>query len=606
MILYRIFATHTYPSFNVCLWGRKNIVNRFIFFSVCLFILAGRVYTFSLGDAQCREAAQYLADRGEVYMRFYPESMTAIHETSLGVIIDNIVGAEVYAYANRTGFEKFLSHDIPYEILTPPSMTGEKPRMSDYADKDNLQWDAYPTYSGYLSLMDQFAQDYPELCTIVEFGTSVRDRKLLAAKISDNVNDDEKEPSFFYQSTIHGDELCGYMLMLRLIDYLLSNYTSDSRIKQLVDNCEIWINPLCNPDGTYKGGDNTVWESTRFNVNNYDLNRNFPCPSLNGGMNTTENPGGTIQPETRATIDLTDEHHFVLSADFHSGAEIIVYIWGCWSKAHPDKNWWELICNNWVQTVQDNSDPGYLDDNGGYMNAYAWYKVVGERMNYAAYYQQCRSVTVELSRDKKLAESELQDHWDWQYEALLNYLEEVLYGINGTVSDSITGEPLEADVFIENYDQDSSSVSSHLPHGDFYRPVLAGTYSVRFTCEDYYPKTVSVTVQNGQASVLDVKLVSTRTSTEYIRSITTPDNIVVIPTPGNVRIVYNHINPDLPVGIYSLKGTLVREVYPKEMIGIVWDGCDRNGRAAGNGYYFVRIQSGVQSFSQQFVYLSDK
>jgi len=42
--------------------------------------------------------------------------------------------------------------------------------------------------------------------------------------------------------------------MLRLADYLLENYTSDLKVKDLVDNLEIWINPLANPDGTYNSG----------------------------------------------------------------------------------------------------------------------------------------------------------------------------------------------------------------------------------------------------------------------------------------------------------------------------------------------------------------
>ena len=38
--------------------------------------------------------------------------------------------------------------------------------------------------------------------------------------------DDEAEPEVFYSSTMHGDETGGFILMLRLADYLLKNYTA--------------------------------------------------------------------------------------------------------------------------------------------------------------------------------------------------------------------------------------------------------------------------------------------------------------------------------------------------------------------------------------------
>ena len=57
------------------------------------------------------------------------------------------------------------------------------------------QWDKYPTYEDYMNTMQV---DYPELCRVVEFGTSDSGRKMLAAILSDNVNVREKEPQFFY------------------------------------------------------------------------------------------------------------------------------------------------------------------------------------------------------------------------------------------------------------------------------------------------------------------------------------------------------------------------------------------------------------------------
>ena len=137
-----------------------------------------------------------------------------------------------------------------------------------------MNWQSYPTCSQYDSMMTEFAADYPSICKLDTIGTSVDGRLVLVLKISSDLTSETK-PQVFYSSTIHGDEPPGFVLMLRLADYLLSNYTSDPRVKNLVDNLGIWINPLANPDGTYTSG-NTITSPTRYNADGVDLNRNFP------------------------------------------------------------------------------------------------------------------------------------------------------------------------------------------------------------------------------------------------------------------------------------------------------------------------------------------
>ncbi len=94
-----------------------------------------------------------------------------------------------------------------------------------------------------------------------------------------------------------------------------------------MDNLEIWINPLANPDGTYGLG-NTISSPTRYNANGYDLNRNFPDPIT---------PNTVKQKETLDMIRFMRKHKFVLSANFHSGSEVVNYPWDRWlSILHAD------------------------------------------------------------------------------------------------------------------------------------------------------------------------------------------------------------------------------------------------------------------------------
>ena len=139
--------------------------------------------------------------------------------------------------------------------------------------------------------MYDFEEQYPDLCKIINIGTLSSGRKLLIAQLGDQHDDDAIEPSFLYTSTMHGDELIGFPLMIQLIDHLLCNYDQDDRIKALMDDVNIYINPLANPDGTYRGGNNTVDQSMRWNNQFVDLNRNYPDPK--GG----DHPDGQAHQE---------------------------------------------------------------------------------------------------------------------------------------------------------------------------------------------------------------------------------------------------------------------------------------------------------------------
>ncbi|MCK4372271.1 MAG: zinc carboxypeptidase, partial [candidate division Zixibacteria bacterium] len=222
---------------------------------------------------------------GETYLRLAIHDRSELGKLSRVVSIDNVRGEVVYAYTHEDSLNVLTTMGYHYEILPHPS-TLIDPVMS--ADKAKIkEWDVYPTYEAYVSMMYQFAIDYPTICRIENIGNSVEGRALLFAVISDNVSVEEDEPEVMHTGTMHGDETVCYVLLIRLIDSLLTSYGTDPRITSLVNDMEIWINPLANPDGTYNGGNHTVYGATRYNANGYDLNRNFPDPE------DGPNPGGT-------------------------------------------------------------------------------------------------------------------------------------------------------------------------------------------------------------------------------------------------------------------------------------------------------------------------
>jgi hypothetical protein len=441
------------------------------------------------------------AKSNEVYFQFEVENKSEINQLSNIISIDKIENEKVFAYASEKEMLEFQKTNIPYTLLPHPNTLNEVTTSDDF--NDVRAWTAYPTYEAYVSAMYEFETNYPNLCDVFSIGQSVDGREILFAKITQNVSVSAPKPQFQYTGQMHGDETFTYIALLNLIEYLLQNYSTDSYVTDLVDNIEIWINPLSNPDGTYAGGNHTVQSATRYNANSIDLNRNFP------DMLSGDHPDGNAwQPETVAMLNIADANHFVMSANLHSGAVVVNYPWDRISARHADDDWYQYVSNLYATQAQTDSPgfPTYFTDfNNGITNGYDWYTTSGCRQDYMNYYQNCREVTLELSSTKLLPEADLANYWNYNKNALMFYMEQVMYGINGVVTDEL-GNPLVATIEIVGHDNNNSQVYSDAEFGDYYRPIYAGTYDVTFSATGYDDIIMeNVVVTQNNATVLNVQ-----------------------------------------------------------------------------------------------------
>ncbi len=433
---------------------------------------------------------------GEVFFSFQYKNKSKLNELSKIISIDHKTNAEIaFAYANKKEFSEFLKLNIDYTIIK------KKPLNFTNGSKNN--WNYYPTYQEYVDMMIGFSDSFPTICKLHHLGTVNSGREILIVQISDNVSQKENEPSFLYTSSMHGDELAGYILSLRLIDYILNGYGTDPKLTDLINEVDIWINPLANPDGAYAGGNQDVWSATRYNANWIDLNRNYPDPQ--DGPHPDGNP---YQEETNIFLGLADTVNFTISANMHGGTELVNYPWDTWSTLAADNNWWEYVSMEYADSCQTNSSSGYFNSqNNGITNGYDWYEVDGGRQDYMNYFRYCREFTLELSDDKTPNPNDLPTLWDANYPSLLNYMEQSLFGIRGIVTDSITGNPLKAKIEISGHDIDSSHVYSNLPIGNYHRHIYQGNYDITFSKSGYHPKTINASILNNDILVEDVQLV---------------------------------------------------------------------------------------------------
>ena len=463
------------------------------FVILCATLICGNIFA----QESQKDLEQLMKNRGEYYFSLTVQKPTEIQAISNLCSVDGTDGTTVIAYANQREFDNLLRQGYQPTLMTPPSLR-EVPVMRDDT-RATYDWDSYLTYGEYETMMQQFAINYPDRCTYLELGTLASGRKMMGVRLGRGETDGK--PKFLYTSTMHGDEVTGMILMLRLIDEFCTS--DEKRITDILDQVDLFIFPCTNPDGTYHGGNNTVYGATRYNAHNIDLNRHFP------DFDDGPHPDGEsyYQDEAQWMMDLAQEHLFTMSANYHGGAEVMNYPWDTYQPLHADDAWWQLVCHEYADLTHQISSNYMNSYNNGIINGYQWYTITGSRQDYMNYYGQCREVTIECSNDKTPSASQLPNFWNYNHNSMLTYIEQVLNGIQGIVTDSITGEPISgATVTITGHDHHGSEVSSHT-RGDFYRPIKGGNWTVMVTKEGYCPKLIDVTIADNESVQLDVQLV---------------------------------------------------------------------------------------------------
>ncbi len=553
-----------------------------------LLLFAITFLIFQPVKAQQVVSEKYSQQHTEVYFTFTFTGRQQLQTLGRFISIDKVRHDTVYAYANTTGFNRFLKKDIPYRILTTPSERWSRQQLLPKKFKSTHKWDFYPSYEQYVTLMQSFQKNYPHLCQIVNIGHSVDGRDLLFAHIGHLRAASDTVPEFMYTSTMHGDETTGYILMLHLIDYLLSNYGIKPEITHLIDSLDIWINPLANPDGTYAAGNASVYGATRFNANGVDLNRNYPDPRAG------QHPdGNSWQPETIAFMHFARKHHFVLSCNLHTGSEVANYPWDTWAVRTADDAWWQEVCRQYADTVHAHSRAGYFTElNNGITDGYDWYSITGGRQDYMNYFQYDREFTLELSDTKMPLPDSLPKYWEYNYRSLLNYMHQALEGLRGTVTDSLTGKPLKVEIFVLHHDTLHSQVYSDSITGRYFRPIYPGTYSFRFSAAGYHSKIIrNLRILQGKPVVLPVALSPEKTNSIKKQNIR---KALFYPNPAFDKIYCTGFSQQAIVSVINLSGeTVLKEKIKKEET--------LNISALKPGVYLLKITTGKQTFSGKFV-----
>lgn len=372
--------------------------------------------------------------------------------------------------------EKVRSAGFTFEIL--------KPDLNSYSrDFWQNNRDAYHSYDEIIQLMNSLSFGHPDICRKYDLGFSVEGRLLSALKISDNVAVDEDEPEVMFDGGIHGDEIGGPENLIRFAQFLCDSYGVDPDVTDLIDNREIWLYVMVNPDGRVN--------MVRYNSNGIDVNRDWGYMwNAEGGS-----PGYYSQVETKTLRDCMLDNQFVVHTSYHSGTEMLSYPWSYRPDACPDQAHIDALAALYSSTS------GYA--NLPYAQGYqGMYPINGSSKD--AYYGIMGSVgwTIEISNNKQPPSSQIQYYFDINKPAMLAMIENSAYGISGVVTDALTGAPIPATIFVNDfYPYYTDPVV-----GDYHKYLLAGDYQVTATANGYQAATLPATVYSNTATIVNFSL----------------------------------------------------------------------------------------------------
>ncbi|KAF5297477.1 hypothetical protein FQR65_LT10013 [Abscondita terminalis] len=343
------------------------------------------------------------------------------------------------------------------------------------------------------------------------------------------------KPEFKYIANMHGNEVLGRELLLKLADYLCEEYKrGNTRIRKLITITRIHIMPTMNPDGWQLATDTGGFDYVigRYNNNSIDLNRNFPdldrimfvneenhIDHNNHILDQLDRLSQPLQPETKAVIRLIMQIPFVLSANLHGGDLVANYPYDEsrtgvaqdeYSIAPDDATFRHLALSystahadmaNPTRRECSNAEKSKFAKQGGITNGAKWYSLEGGMQDFNYLSSNAFEITLELGCEKYPAANVLETEWERNKHALINFIWQSHIGIKGIVYDSLTKQGItNAIIHVKNVTDGSSKDIQHditsAYSGEYFRLLIPGQYKITAYKSGYLPNTRLVIVVN--------------------------------------------------------------------------------------------------------------
>ncbi len=396
---------------------------------------------------------------------------------------------------------------VPVEVIPGrPFADIQAERQGVRLDPDAVP-PGYPDLAEIIVEMQTAAAAYPSICQFVDlterYGIepTYEGRHMYAVKVSDNVGVEEDEPSFALVSCHHARELVTPVIALHALEQFTTLYGSDPQITGLVDEYEIWIAPIWNPDGyEYCYYQDNWWRKNRHPFTGgtgVDQNRNYPtgwygeCSgSTSPGSETYKGPGPASEAETQTLLTWTHDQRFDKVLDYHSSGREVLHGYACWN--HPFDAYYTSIATS----LSVASGYGDIRDPSAEGEHQQWHFA-----NFGSH-----AHLIETATEFQPTYASAQAEAALVFPGILWLLEEPI-PLSGRVTDAMTGDPVEATITLVGvpfeHEETNSSGGSH---GRYHLFAPAGSYTLLFEAEGFHPETIEAQV-TGSATVRDVAMI---------------------------------------------------------------------------------------------------
>ncbi|MCB9840538.1 MAG: hypothetical protein H6809_02660 [Phycisphaeraceae bacterium] len=215
-------------------------------------------------------------------------------------------------------------------------LTDDPSWFQDFKDRDQ-----------YSAQIDAWVALRPDIATRFSVGTSLEGRDVFGVRLNAPGSTPGTKPAFFLQSMQHAREWLAGMTTMWTGDYLVENYGTDPGATFLLDNYEVIIVPIVNPDGyVYTWTTQRLWRKTRrdngggsFGVDpnrNWDANWGGQGSSGDPNSETYRGPFVFSEPEVLAVSNFVSANpQIAVCVDTHTYAQNILSGIG-WTYDRPD------------------------------------------------------------------------------------------------------------------------------------------------------------------------------------------------------------------------------------------------------------------------------
>jgi len=267
----------------------------------------------------------------------------------------------------------------------------------NYLDGDPYHYYTYQEMTDKLHVLEN---EYPDIMKLESIGTTYQGRDIWMVKLSDNVDQNENEPGVLLMGAHHGDEKPSFEVIIFFIEHMVKNYSkintdddgdgqinedpidgidndsdgqldedpSEERVREVINNTQIFCIPMVNPDG--------VEANTRKNcapnygpygqsdvITSYgvDLNRNYGyrwfLPFIfkenyyfewliddSSGIYRGERPFS--ENESQAVKNFAETYNISISLSYHDYGEWMIFPWMHSSRWVPHERLFRSIGEN--------------------------------------------------------------------------------------------------------------------------------------------------------------------------------------------------------------------------------------------------------------------